>query len=67
MNSDLCNVISSICESHNLLPDDLHEKSAKESSINLTVIEQEITKELDSLFSSISKKYRNFQFDPSIK
>src|SRR5215469_11681754 len=63
MNSDLCNVILSICENHSLLPDDLHEKSAKESIINLTVREQEITKELDTIFSSIAKKYKKFQFD----
>lgn len=63
MTCGLRKIISSICQSHNLLPDDLHEKSGKESTIKPTAIEEEITKEFDGLLSSIAKKYNKFQFD----
>lgn len=63
MESSLCNVISSIYQNYDLLPDDLHEKSRKESKIDMALLEAELGKELNEILSSIAKSYTKFKFD----
>jgi hypothetical protein len=63
MESSLWNFISSICQNYDLLPDDLYEKSRKESKIDTALLEAELEKELNEILSSIAKRYTKFKFD----
>jgi hypothetical protein len=65
MKPGLCNIVTRVYQNYSLLPDELHEKSGKESILDVTVIEVEIRNEWNSILTSIAKKYINFEFDPN--